>query len=122
MHYEHHIGFPYPTHGATNCESCHTDGTYELQLETESLPGLLSASSTNDTWDRAIGEVPSVVTGPASRACGGCHRATLINEDAAGELMAFERHIEQAGYRVEAGENPAETLMTIIDAIMANFK
>lgn len=27
MHYEHHIEFPFPTHGITNCEACHVAGT-----------------------------------------------------------------------------------------------
>ena len=83
MQYEHHIEFPYPTHGSTNCESCHVEGTYNVPDQSKSLPGLLSASETLTGTDRSIGEVPSYVTGPASRACGGCHRAELINEDAA---------------------------------------
>ena len=44
LHYEHHIRFPYPTHGITDCESCHYEGTYEVPDQTKSLPGLLSAS------------------------------------------------------------------------------
>jgi OmcA/MtrC family decaheme c-type cytochrome len=79
MHYGHHIEFPYPTHGVTNCASCHVEGTNDVPDQTKSLPGLLSASDAINGWDRAIGEVPSYVTGPASRACGGCHRAALIN-------------------------------------------
>ena len=109
LHYEHHVEFPYPTHGTTNCESCHVAGTYEVPDQSKSLPGLLSASEANDTWNRKVGDFPSVVTGPATRACGGCHRAELINEDAYGELVALDWHLSQGGYTVEAGEKPAET-------------
>lgn len=122
MHYEHHIEFPYPTHGITNCESCHVAGTYNTPDQSKSLPGLLSASEPVTGWDRNIGEVPSYVTGPGSRACGGCHRADLINEDAAGELAALNQHIKQGGYMIEAGEAPLGTLGAVIDEIMALFK
>jgi OmcA/MtrC family decaheme c-type cytochrome len=122
MHYEHHIEFPYPTHGATNCESCHIAGTNNVPDQSASLPGLLSASDPTTGWDRNIGEVPESVTGPASRACGGCHRAELINEDAAGELAIFNQHTTQGGYLVDGGEDSGVTLATIIDEIMAIFK
>ncbi len=122
MHYEHHINFPYPTHGVTNCESCHNPGTYEAPDQSMSLPGLLSAADVNETWDRKIGEIPSVVTGPATRACGACHKAPLINEDAAGELAVLNQHFAEGGYMVEAGEDASGTLMGIINQIMALFK
>jgi OmcA/MtrC family decaheme c-type cytochrome len=120
MHYEHHIEFPYPTHG-TDCESCHIEGTYNVPDQSESLPGLLSASDSVEGWDRSIGEVPVLVTGPASRACGACHRATLINEDEAGELLSLNQHTAQGGYLVEGGEDADSTLWTIIFEIMALF-
>jgi OmcA/MtrC family decaheme c-type cytochrome len=115
LHYEHHINFPYPTHGITDCESCHNEGTYEVPDQTKSLPGLLSAS--DEVEDRDIGDVPSYVTGPASRACGGCHRAVLIKEDEAGELMSFFQHSKQGGYLIEEDDN----LLDVIDEIMAYF-
>jgi len=119
---EHHINFPYPTHGVTNCESCHVKGTYEAPDQGSSLPGILSASSDNDTLVRNIGDVPAMVTGPATRACGGCHRAALINEDAAGELLVFSKHIRNGGYMIEAGDAPLDTLMTVINEVMGLFK
>jgi OmcA/MtrC family decaheme c-type cytochrome len=122
LHYEHHIEFPYPTHGATNCESCHTAGTNNVPDQAASLPGLLSASDAVESWDRNIGEVPVYVTGPASRACGGCHRATIINEDEASELLLYNLHTQQGGYLVEGGEDSSVTLATVIDEIMAFFK
>jgi hypothetical protein len=122
LHYEHHIEFPYPTHGITNCESCHNPGEYNVPDQTASLPGLLSASdSPLNGWDRNIGEVPEFVTGPAARACGSCHSADLINEDAAGELTLLNLHLKQGGYRIEAGDDDVGTLMSVIDEIMAFF-
>jgi OmcA/MtrC family decaheme c-type cytochrome len=122
MEYEHHIGFPYPKHGITDCESCHLDGTNNVPDQSKSLPGLLSASDPIKGWDRKIGDVPAYVTGPASRACGGCHRAELIKEDKAAELTVFNQHIKQGGYLIEAGEDSSSTLATVIDEIMAIFK
>jgi len=54
--------------------------------------------------------------------CGGCHRAELINEDAASVLIPFNQHTEQGGYMIEAGEDPSSTLATVIDEIMGIFK
>ena len=119
LHYEHHIGFPYPTHGEQNCESCHFEGTYEVPDQTKSLPGLISASDSVD--DRNIGGVPEYATGPASKACGGCHRAELINDDDANGLASFLQHTNMGGYLIEAGEDDLATLGIVIDQIMANF-
>jgi hypothetical protein len=116
LHYEHHINFPYPTHGITDCESCHYEGMYEVPDQSKSLPGLLSAS--DPVEDRAIGDVPSYVTGPASRACGGCHRAVLIKEDEASELVSFFQHTKMGGYLIEEDDN----LLDIIEEIMAYYK
>ena len=119
LHYEHHIEFPYPTHGITDCESCHNPGEYNVPDQLASLPGLLSAS--DEVEGRAIGNVPEYVTGPAARACGSCHGAELINEDAASELLLLNLHTKQGGYLVEAGEDDVGTLMSVIDEIMAFF-
>ena len=84
------------------------------------LPGLLSASDSVEGRD--ISDVPVYVTGPASRACGGCHRAELINEDDAGALMAFNQHVMQGGYLIQGGEDASGTLATVIAEIMAIVK
>jgi len=122
LHYEEHITFPFPTHANTNCVSCHVAGTNNVPDQSKSLPGLQSATDVLTGRDRAIGEIPSYVTGPASRACGGCHRAVLINEDKAGDLAVFNQHVKQGGYLVEAGEDAPGMLKTVIDEIMALFK
>ena len=64
---------------------------------------------TNETWDRNIGTVPSVVTGPATTACGGCHRAQLINEDKAGGLAVLNQHFTQAATRSRPATSPVDT-------------
>ena len=86
MRYDHHVGSIYPNFTILNCESCHFAGTYEVPDQARSLPGVLSAA---DQWqkDRAIGAVPAYVTGPASRACGSCHRTQMINADDAVLLL-----------------------------------
>ncbi len=119
LEYEHHIEFPYPTHGTEYCESCHLEGTYDVPDQTKSLPGALSAS--DPVEDRNIGEVPLYLTGPGARACGGCHRAELINEDAPGELIPLMEHMKQGGYQIEGGEDYPAVLGEVIEEIMALF-
>ena len=120
LEYEHHIGFPYPTHALTNCESCHVEGAYEVPDQSKSLPGALSA--TDPVEDRNIGDIPLTITGPAARACGGCHRAELINADDIGGLVAFNQHMKREGYLVDGGEDYPATLLEVIDEIMTYFE
>jgi len=120
--YAEHTEMPFPKHGITNCESCHVKGTYEVPDQAASLPGIMSASDpTPKGFDRNIKNVPSYVVGPASRACGSCHRAQMIVEDASSELIAFNQHAKQGGYLIESGSNARNTLMQVIDEIMALF-
>ncbi len=121
LHYEHHIGFPYPTHGIQNCESCHIEGTYEVPDQSKSLPGALSATDEIEGKERDIGDVPIYITGPASRACGGCHRAELITADDANGLASFMQHTNMGGYLIEGGDDYPATLGIAIDEIMAYF-
>ena len=119
MHYEHHIESTYPNFTLLSCESCHNPGTYEVPDQTRSLASILSASDSNATWDRAIGAVPSYVVGPASRACGSCHRAEMINEDAASRLMSFNDHTATNGYQLG---NATGVLDAAIAKIMSFFQ
>ncbi len=121
LHYEHHIEFPYPTHGITDCESCHIEGTYNVPDQTKSLPGYLSASDTLNGLDREIGNIPSYITGPASRACGSCHRTEMINEDEAVELISFNQHTKQGGYLVEAGDDVQGDFFKVLDDLIRFF-
>ncbi len=120
MEYEHHIESTYPNFTTLNCESCHNSGTYNLPDQSKSMPGILSASTnTLIGKTRAIGGVPSVVTGPGARACGGCHRAELIKEDNAAGLDSYDSHTKAFGYREVpvAPETISGTLLRMIYAI-----
>ncbi|MFY9328863.1 MAG: hypothetical protein WAO76_12740 [Georgfuchsia sp.] len=120
MEYQHHIGSGYPNWTLKNCESCHVAGTFDVPDQSKSLPALLSASdvSKNGSWDRSIGTVPSGVVGPATRACGGCHRAAIINEDDAGGLATFYGHTKTFGYFVE---NATGVWAAIVEKIQSAF-
>ena len=72
--------------------------------------------------DRAIGSVPSYITGPASNACGGCHRAQMINEDNPGELIPFLQHTKNGGYLIDAGSDARGNLMQVMQQVTAQFQ
>lgn len=122
MRHELHIEHTYPNFTIKNCESCHNEGIFEVPDQYKSLPGVLSAADEVTTKDRKIGAVPLYVTGPASRACGSCHRAEMINEDEAGKLIAFNQHTKQGGYLIEGGDDYTSILDEVIDYIMGLFK
>ena len=114
-----HMLHTFPNFTITNCEACHIAGTYNVPDQSKSMPGVLSKS-----WaiaDRNIGSVPEAVTGPASRACGGCHRADLINPDLAGELASFNAHTDAFG-TLEDNDDDDLILFGIIDKIMSMFE
>ena len=121
--YDIHVEHTIPTFSAKYCEACHNEGTYEVPDQTKSLPGLLSASDSVDSRDRAISDVPEVATGPGARACGGCHRAELINEDDASGLASFYQHMEMGGYVIETSSSEElATIVKVIGDIMAVFE
>ena len=72
--------------------------------------------------------IPSYVTGPASRACGGCHRARLVNDDDVNGLVSFNPHTAIGGYMIDTTQ--ASTTWTtataylygVISNIMGFFK
>jgi OmcA/MtrC family decaheme c-type cytochrome len=112
---------PFPKHGITNCEACHNPGTYDVPSQAKTLAGITSASAELKGKTRDINNVPSYVTGPASLACGSCHRAGLINEDSAQGLTLFNQHVAEYGYMVEAGDKPLDTLNNVWSQIMGLF-
>jgi len=118
MYYNLHIESNFPTFGLNNCEACHNKGKYNAPDQSKSLSGLHSASRDNVIgWNRKIDSVPSYVTGPGSRACGGCHRAEFIKEDDAVGLASFNSHTRTNGYLLE-GAN----VFTEINRIMYNWE
>jgi hypothetical protein len=119
MHYGHHVESTYPNFTTLNCESCHNAGKYNVPDQSKSLPGIISAADKLTGADRAIGAVPSYVTGPASRACGGCHRAQMLNEDDAGGLASFNAHTAAFGTHLE---NKSGVFDTTVEKVMSLFK
>jgi OmcA/MtrC family decaheme c-type cytochrome len=116
---EMHTGHTFPNFTIKNCEGCHLAGTYNVPDQSKSMPGVLRASW--DIADRNIGTVAETVTGPASRACGACHRADMLAEDDAGDLASFNAHTEAFGTFVE-NDDEDTVLYGIIDKIMSLFE
>jgi OmcA/MtrC family decaheme c-type cytochrome len=134
-----HINDGFPNFTIKNCEACHVTSsstvpvTYNPPDNTKSLPGLESAAySLTKGWvdlatgapvagPRNIGKVPALVTGPASRACGGCHKAVNINEDDEARLASFNSHMAMGGYNVE-NDSAGTYVYKMIDRIMTFFK
>ncbi|MBT3285116.1 hypothetical protein HN807_11200 [Candidatus Bathyarchaeota archaeon] len=118
--YETHVAHTMPLFTIKDCEACHNEGTYEVPDQSKSLPGALSATDSVD--DRDIGDYPIYLTGPATRACGGCHRTDLINADDAGGLEILFQHMKAGGYLIAEVDDYAAELGTVIDDIMYYFK
>jgi OmcA/MtrC family decaheme c-type cytochrome len=153
--YDQHINHVFPNFTIRNCEACHVtagadDGAggtfpvvYNVPDQSQSMPSVLSVSDNPLTWydidpttELAVenaagrnisGAIPEFVTGAASRACGGCHRARFINRDLAGDLAGWNAHTESFGTYVENG--PVEeggdddgVLYGVIFKIMEFFK
>jgi OmcA/MtrC family decaheme c-type cytochrome len=137
--YDQHIKHVFPNFTINNCEACHVTGTtatYNVPDQSKSMPGVLSMSDDVMTWyqldaddlavedpsGRNIGTVPEYVTGPASRACGACHRARLINQDEAGALASFNAHTEAGGTLSENDAGSDTVLYGVIEKIMSMFQ
>jgi hypothetical protein len=142
--YDQHIEHAFPYFTAQACEACHVvpgvgiATSYNVPDQAKSMPGLHRGTDTVDTWyeivgdaaverdatDRNVGNINRFVAGPASRSCGGCHRAEFLNEDDASGLASWNAHTKAFGtYAViedNANENPI--LFGIIDKIMTMFE
>jgi OmcA/MtrC family decaheme c-type cytochrome len=116
VRHEFHVEGTYPTFSLLHCESCHNPGTYEVPDQTRSLPSLLSASTNG--LPRTIGNVPAYAVGPASRACGSCHRSEFIIEDDAAGLAAFNEHTGDFGTLVVNG---AGVLDAVTQSLLARL-
>ena len=140
LRYDHHVKHVFPNFTITNCEACHEPGTFNVPNQAETMPGVLSASYELNTWygiygssgavpgkafddpsGRNIGDIPEYVTGPASRACGGCHRARFINQDEAGALASWNAHTQAFGTYSENDSND-QVMWGVIEKIMGMFQ
>jgi OmcA/MtrC family decaheme c-type cytochrome len=142
--YDQHINHVFPNFTIRNCEACHTDAVFaNVPDQSQSMPSVLSVSDNPLTWydidpttELAVenaagrnisGSIPEFVTGAASRACGGCHRARFINRDLAGDLTAWNAHTEAFGTyiengAIEEGGDDDGVLYGVIFKIMELFK
>ncbi|MGI9224049.1 MAG: multiheme c-type cytochrome, partial [Woeseiaceae bacterium] len=134
--YDHHIRHTFPHFTITNCESCHVAGTFNVPDQSQSMPGVLQTSFAPLTWYEIVDDVavedsagrnlsssiPEFVTGPASRACGACHRAEFINADLQGDLTSFNAHTDSFGTFAENDEPDDAVLFQIIEDIMELFE
>lgn len=124
--YKLHVEHTFPVFSTLACKACHVNDAAKFNVpdQSKSMPGLLSASYALKGKTRSIGTVPAYATGPASRACGSCHRAAAINEDAAGELAAINGHLAVNGYLIDnTTTNPTTTswVYRVIDKVMSLF-
>jgi OmcA/MtrC family decaheme c-type cytochrome len=121
--------FAFPTLGRTDCEACHMPNKFNVPDQSKSLPGLLSGSEFPIIFNnlepefpngqRQIQVVDAYITGPAARACGGCHRVNWINEDNAVDLLAFYNHTATNGYLIL--NDGSTDVRTVMEAVEANF-
>ena len=80
--------------------------------------------------------MPSYVSGPATRACGGCHRAHYINEDDCpglrkGGVLNVVRHALEVSCRADAipeyfeidltGLNPIQSYQVLVSQLLVSF-
>jgi OmcA/MtrC family decaheme c-type cytochrome len=122
LQYEHHTNTEFPRFGVLNCESCHYANRYNVPNQARSMPGVLSGTDTVE--GRNIGSIDPSVTGPAVRACGGCHRAQKINADDPGALATVIQHFKTFGYVVDAPDSATRGSLweSIVAKIMGLFK
>jgi OmcA/MtrC family decaheme c-type cytochrome len=120
MEYEHHVESNFPTFGVEDCRACHNAGKFNVPNQGLSLPGVLS--DTDFGTVRNIGTIPGFATGPATRACGACHRAEAIIANAgAGDaikLANINSHMAGFGYMIES---PPATIMDVIVKVFSMF-
>jgi len=132
--------------GATGPDGGTYPVVYNVPDQSQSIPGVLGASDPVSVWYEMMdledsipdsiavelpaearnisGSIPEYVTGPASRACGACHRARIINADDAAALASFNAHTDGGGTYVENNpdDDPPDTYMfAIIDKILTMF-
>jgi OmcA/MtrC family decaheme c-type cytochrome len=119
MEYAEHIASTFPRFTIQNCESCHVAAMYSVPDQSKSMPGVLSGSDA--VAGRNIGAIPAAVTGPAVRACGGCHRAQVINADDAGKLQVLISHWQTNGMYIYVTETAAVLWAAVVEKIMGFF-
>jgi OmcA/MtrC family decaheme c-type cytochrome len=116
MEYRHHVESNFPTFGVENCRACHNAGKFNVPNQGLSMPGVLSNTDFNTV--RNIQEIENnIITGPATRACGACHRAeAIIANEGMGDpvkLANINSHMATFGYMIE-DSTPSKILDVIV--------
>jgi OmcA/MtrC family decaheme c-type cytochrome len=116
MEYRHHVESNFPTFGVENCRACHNAGKFNVPNQGLSMPGVLSNTDFNTV--RNIQETDNnTITGPATRACGACHRAeAIIADEGFGDpvkLANINSHMATFGYMIE-DSTPSKILDVIV--------
>jgi OmcA/MtrC family decaheme c-type cytochrome len=120
LEYTHHVQSNFPTFGIENCRACHNAGKFNVPNQGLSLPGVLS--DTDFGTVRNIGTIPGFITGPATRACGACHRAeAIIANEGFGDpikLANINSHMSTFGYMIQS---PPANILDVIRLIFSSF-
>jgi OmcA/MtrC family decaheme c-type cytochrome len=120
MEYRHHVQSNFPTFGVENCRACHNAGKFNVPNQGLSLPGVLSDTDFNTA--RNIVAVDNLITGPATRACGACHRAEAIIANAGFgdpiKLANINSHMATFGYMIKT---PPANILDVIFQIFSMF-
>jgi OmcA/MtrC family decaheme c-type cytochrome len=128
LHYQHHVQSNFPTFGVENCRACHNAAKFNVPSQSLSLPGVLSDPDFNTV--RNIAESSNnLATGPATRACGACHRAEAIIANLgfgdAAKLANINSHMTTFGYMIPTDESATTadkpSIMQVISDIFLNF-
>jgi hypothetical protein len=110
---------PSGTCSTTTTQSC--GSTADCPDGETCVRNIPSSIAMEDPAGRTLGSRVEVVTGPASRACGACHRSRFINQDEGGALASFDAHTQTNGTYVPNDEDD-EVLYGVIDKIMSIFE
>jgi OmcA/MtrC family decaheme c-type cytochrome len=121
LEYTHHVQSNFPTFGIEDCRACHNAGKFNVPNQGLSMPGVLS--NTDFGTSRNIQPTATdTITGPATRACGACHRAEAIIANAgAGDaikLANINSHMTTFGYMLAS---PPATILDVIVQVFASF-
>jgi OmcA/MtrC family decaheme c-type cytochrome len=108
------------TCSTTTTQSCAEDADCPMGETCEgNIPGSIAME---DPAGRNLGSRVEMVTGPASRACGSCHRSRFINQDQGGALASFDAHTQSFGTYVPNDPTDDSVLYDVIDKIMSIFE
>jgi OmcA/MtrC family decaheme c-type cytochrome len=122
LEYRHHVQSNFPTFGVENCRACHNAGKFNVPNQGLSLPGVLSNTDFNTVRNIQATD-NNIITGPATRACGACHRAEAIIANAgAGDaikLANINSHMTTFGYMIE--DSTPSKILDVIVQIFSSF-